>query len=196
MAKLELFYPCKPYPLFQKFGECHPSVCDLYKKMGLKGHNGEDVAIPSDTRLYAAHDGVITYAGEDGSNGYLVVIRTDKEYEYDGSACYFKTLYAHLRKDGIAVKAGQVVTTGDFIALSDNTGLSTGPHLHFGLKPVYRGESDWQWFNMEQNNGYFGAIDPTPYWTKYHAVDAATTISSMKNLIAILSQLIATFVKK
>lgn len=196
MEKLRLYYPCKPYNVFQSFAECHPSVCDIYKKMGLRGHNGEDVACPSHTKLYAAHDGVVVYAGEDGSNGYLVVIRTKDMYAYKGKPTYFKTLYAHLEKDGIQVKAGQEVSTGDFIAYSGNTGISTGPHLHFGLKPTYPGEEEWQWFNLEGQNGFLGAISPDWYWTGIHAQDVPGEIQRLKKLVAGLAERLAQLLKQ
>lgn len=194
--KLRLYYPCKPYPVFQGFGMCDPQVCELYKKMGLKGHNGEDVACPSDTPLYAAHDGVVVYAGEDGSSGYLVVIRTDMQYDYKEGQSYFKSLYAHLKRDGIKVKAGQVVKTGDLIALSDNTGLSKGPHLHFGLKPVYKGELEWTWDNVEATNGYRGAIDPSPYWVGIFAQDVPHQIVILRAFVSQLLQKLADLLAK
>lgn len=183
--KFEIHYPCKPYKVFQKFGECHPSVCHIYKKqLGLDGHNGEDVRAATGTVLRAAHDGVVTFAGEDGSAGYGVVIRTDKQFEYKGKPTYFKSLYWHLLPTGIKVRAGQKVSVGDVIALSDNTGMSTGPHLHFGIKPVYKGEQDWSWWNAEQDNGYKGAIDPSPYWSGFYAEDAKTVYALFMKLVA------------
>lgn len=172
MASLQLAYPVKPFRVNQAFGACLPSVCEKYQGLGLNGHNGLDLWAPHDHPVHAAHDGVVVFAGEDGSAGYGVVIRTDEPFEYKGGTSYFKSIYWHLAKDGIRVLPGQHVKTGDLIGLADNTGLSTGDHLHFGLKPVYAGEQDWQWFNLEQGNGFKGAIDPAPYLIDRYADDS------------------------
>jgi len=47
-------------------------------------------------------------------------------------------LYAHLRPEGVLVRAGQRVRTGQTIGLSGNTGFTSGPHLHFAVQ-VNRG---------------------------------------------------------
>lgn len=155
----------------QKFGECYPSVCSFYQQIGLKGHNGIDSGAYHGQPVYAAHDGEVVFAGEDGSAGLGVVIRTTQQFDYKDGQAYYKTIYWHLKKGGIRVTAGQKVRTGEVIALADNTGFSTGDHLHFGLKPVYAGENDWTWWNSEQENGYKGAIDPAPHFTGLFAVD-------------------------
>lgn len=77
---------------------------------------------------------------------------------------YAKTIYCHLKRGSLKVTAGDSVKAGQVIALADNTGLSTGSHLHFGLKPIYKGEAEWQWENLENENGFRGAINPTPYF--------------------------------
>ena len=59
-----------------------------------------------------------------------------------------KTIYWHLIKE-IPVKVGQKVQAGDVVGYADNTGFSTGDHLHFGLKPQEKGENDWTWVNIE-----------------------------------------------
>ena len=185
--KLKLFYPHKPWFLIQKFGE---NKLPLYKELGMKGHNGEDAAIGDNMPVRAAHDGVVTYAGRDGSNGLLCVVQTEAPFDYAGSQCFFKTLYGHLKPGTFRVGPGDRVKTGDALAGADNTGASTGTHLHFGLKPVRPGEQSWQWFNLEQDNGYNGAIDPASYWSDFAAVDKATVISIIKNLIYLISALV------
>lgn len=153
--------------------------------MGLDGHNGWDLWAPDGWPVRAAHDGTVTYAGEDGAGGMTVVIRTNEKFLYLNGESYFKSIYCHMRKDGILVTPGQTVAVGDIIAMADNTGYSTGSHLHFGLKPVVAGEEDWQWFNKEQSNGYNGAIDPRPYWTGYCAEDAPSVKETMETVSAL-----------
>ena len=158
--KLLLQHPVKNVQFNQKFGE---NAVPLYNKIGMVGHNGIDYQAVDGTPVYASHDGTVTYAGLDGSNGNLVVIMTDTPFEYGDGVAHFKTLYGHLKTGTFKVTAGTKVTAGQEIAQADNTGASSGSHLHFGLKPVQQGEQDWEWFNLEKNNGYNGAINPEPY---------------------------------
>ena len=91
-------------------------------------HSGQDFAVPSGTKVVAAHGGTVVKAGGNGAGdgpayGNAVVIR-------HGNGTYSQ--YAHLSR--ISVRIGQVVTTGQRIALSGNTGNSSGPHLHFEIR--------------------------------------------------------------
>lgn len=171
MKPFELFYPVKPRWMNQRFGE---NATPIYAQFGMKGHNGIDFQASEGTFVRAAHDGLVTFAGEDGASGYTIVVRTHDQRAYKGGGAFFKTLYCHLRKDGILVRSGQSVRVGDIIALSGNTGASTGPHLHFGLKPEQQGEAPWQFSNIENDNGFRGAIDPTPYFPGMYAEDYAS----------------------
>lgn len=63
------------------------------------------------------------------------------------------------------MEPGDRVETGDILAPADNIGASNASHLHFSIKPIYLGEEDWQWFNLEPSNGFHGAVDPAPYST-------------------------------
>lgn len=126
MEKLVLYRPVRPSSVNQSFGECLPSLCSKYKELGLEGHNGIDYWAPDGHEVRAAHDGLVTFSGEDGSGGLGVVIRTNVEHPYKDGDVYFKTIYWHLKAGSIRVLAGQKVTAGDVIALADNTGLSTG----------------------------------------------------------------------
>ena len=168
MEKLKLYYPLDIWHVTQGFGE---NQLPLYKELGLKGHNGQDASCADGAVVRAAHDGEVTYAGEDGAGGVTVVVRTLEKFEYLNKSVYFKTIYAHLKKGSFKVKPGQKVKTGEVLAQADNTGASTGTHLHLGCKPVYKGEKDWQWYNLEPANGYNGALNPAPYFTGIYAKD-------------------------
>jgi murein DD-endopeptidase MepM/ murein hydrolase activator NlpD len=83
-------------------------------------HNGTDFAVPVGTEVVAPTDGVITRAGNSqGSEGTYVIL--------DANGVVHK--FFHLSK--ILVKIGDQVSAGEVIALSGNSGYSTGPHLHW-----------------------------------------------------------------
>ncbi len=84
-------------------------------------HQGLDIMADRNTPVLAARPGLVVYSGWDGS-GYGRMVAIDHG---DG----LRTLYAHLNQ--LLVKKGQTVEQGQLIALSGNTGNSTGPHLHF-----------------------------------------------------------------
>ena len=162
--KLILKHPTKKVQINQGFGDkTDPTMLPKYIAIGLKGHNGLDYNAPEGTPIMATHDGTVTYAGLDGSNGNLIVIMTDRMFDYKDGEAYYKTYYGHLQTGSFKVTAGHKVKCGDVIALSGNTGMSFGSHLHMGGKWVRQGEQPWIWYNIEQNDGYNGASDPTPY---------------------------------
>lgn len=159
--KLKLYNPLKDFFITQKFGENATSV---YKDMGLTGHNGLDMRAPDGTPVYASHDGRVIFAGYDSSGGLGITIRTNEAVELaDGTTTFIKSLYWHLKRGSLLVTGSEQVVAGQQIGEADNTGLSTGSHLHFGLKPIVRGEQEWDWFTPGKDNGYGGAIDPMPY---------------------------------
>ncbi|MFF0203092.1 M23 family metallopeptidase [Streptomyces sp. NPDC005017] len=91
-------------------------------------HSGQDFAVPSGTVVVATHGGTVVKAGGNGAGdgpayGNAVVIK-------HANGTYSQ--YAHLSR--VDVKIGQVVGTGQHIALSGNTGNSSGPHLHFEIR--------------------------------------------------------------
>ena len=88
------------------------------------GHRGIDMGVPPGTRITAADSGFVVLAGDDGSGyGRRILI--------NHGSC-FETLYAHLSE--VFVTPGDSVQRGQLIALSGNTGRSTGPHLHFEVR--------------------------------------------------------------
>ncbi|MCR5301111.1 MAG: M23 family metallopeptidase [Lachnospiraceae bacterium] len=92
------------------------------KKGASTFHRGVDFAVPIGTAVMASCGGTVSRAGWGSGYGYCVYIEHP-----DGRS----TRYGHLSK--VLVKAGQKVSQGQKIALSGNTGVSTGPHLHFEI---------------------------------------------------------------
>ena len=135
---------------------------EFYKRFGFPGHNGIDYAISSGTSVLAAAGGTVAMvAFENGGYGNYV-----KLSHVDGSKKYH-TYYAHL--SSASVSAGQKVKAGTVIGLSDNTGASTGPHLHFGLRidgenPPFKGYVDPMPFFSTgvTDSGGVGTTDPFP----------------------------------
>ncbi|MFD6887041.1 M23 family metallopeptidase [Streptomyces sp. NPDC059957] len=91
-------------------------------------HSGQDFAVPVGTPVDAVSAGTVVKAGPNGGGdgpayGNAIVIKhANNTYSQ----------YAHLSK--IQVKIGEKVTKGEQIALSGNTGNSSGPHLHFEIR--------------------------------------------------------------
>jgi murein DD-endopeptidase MepM/ murein hydrolase activator NlpD len=86
-------------------------------------HNGIDLAARLGTAVHAAADGTVTFAGKEKDGAVIVKIRHDDGYV---------TLYGHL-DPSLDVKVGDRVTAGETIGQVGMTGVTTGPHLHFGL---------------------------------------------------------------
>jgi murein DD-endopeptidase MepM/ murein hydrolase activator NlpD len=129
---------------------------DVYKKWGMLGHNGLDLRASTGTDVTASHSGLVTYSGEDNTGGLSVRIQADSVF-ISGKRYSIETIYYHLEK--CLVRAGELVETGQLVGKADNTGVSTGSHLHFALKPLFW-ENGWQ---KDYENGYKGCIDPLPF---------------------------------
>ncbi|MGX1271549.1 murein DD-endopeptidase MepM/ murein hydrolase activator NlpD [Streptomyces phaeoluteigriseus] len=112
--------PVKKYKLSASFAQAG--------NMWNSTHSGQDFAVATGTKVLAAHGGKVVKAGGNGAGdgpayGNAVVIK-------HANGVYSQ--YAHLSR--IDVKVGQIVKTGQRIALSGNTGNSSGPHLHFEIR--------------------------------------------------------------
>ena len=92
-------------------------------------HKGLDVSLASDTPLFAASAGTVSYVGDTGGGGYAVYIN----HGTDAEGRSIETRYFHLHTGSAVVSVGDSVEKGQKIALSDNSGTSTGPHLHYGI---------------------------------------------------------------
>jgi murein DD-endopeptidase MepM/ murein hydrolase activator NlpD len=90
-----------------------------------KGHYGVDYAAAVGTPVWAAADGTVAMAARSGGAGNMVVLN---------HASNVSTVYMHLSRFAKGLKAGQKVKQRQLIGHVGSTGLSTGPHLHYGIK--------------------------------------------------------------
>ena len=93
-------------------------------------HAGTDLRAPVGTPVLAPADGVVKFIQYNQNSGYGNVVSLSHNYG-------FESYYAHLMNKPI-VKEGQFVKKGDIIAYSGNSGMSTGPHLHYEIKFIGR----------------------------------------------------------
>ncbi len=111
-------YPVMGPRLSSDFGKrTHPVL------RSTRHHHGVDLAAPEQSPIRAIASGQVVYADPYAGYGNLVVLRHD-----DGMTSH----YGHCRT--IKVTIGQRVRPGQMIATVGNTGISTGPHLHFEIR--------------------------------------------------------------
>lgn len=91
----------------------------------LRAHKGVDYAAPTGTPIKAAGDGKIIYYGRKGGYGKTAIIQHGHNYS---------TLYAHMSNYNSRIKAGSTIKQGEIIGYVGQTGLATGPHLHFEFR--------------------------------------------------------------
>lgn len=93
-------------------------------------HTGVDLRAPIGTPILAPADGVVKNMEYNKNSGYGNVLSVSHNYG-------FESYYAHLQNKAV-VKEGQFVKKGDLIAYSGNSGMSTGPHLHYEVRFIGR----------------------------------------------------------
>lgn len=100
-----------------KFREVHPVLGTP------RWHHGQDFRCPVGTPVYATGAGTVFFSGNEG-DGYGNQVLIDHGYG-------FRSLYGHL--SSFIVRPGQKINRGDLLGYSGNTGLSSGPHLHYQI---------------------------------------------------------------
>jgi len=132
------------FGIAQLWGE-NPQVYSQFSYDGvpLRGHNGIDFLTPTGTDLLAIEDGVVSEAVYNDPSGFGHYIKVQHSWG--------ESVYAHL--NDISVAQGQAVRRGELIGHTDNTGFSSGPHLHFSIR-----------INpFDRTDGWGGYSDPLPY---------------------------------
>lgn len=119
-------------------------------------HRGTDMKAKMNTPVYATADGIVEFAGTHNRSGFgrLVIL----EHSYG-----FKSYYGHLNK--VVVKSGTFVKKGTLLAYSGNSGMSSGPHLHYEIRFLHRVVNPF-WFikwTMENYNEIFEKEKKIPW---------------------------------
>lgn len=151
----DIIRPIEPFQLTQGFGE-NPAN---YARFGLKGHNGWDLKTKfEDTplgRRYILASWLMKFykQGDEGNDGYG---------KYFDTICKllstWKLTFAHCH----SIESFDEKSEGDHMAISDNTGNSTGSHLHLTVKRVSEVNGKYQ--VLENDNGFFGAVNPQEFF--------------------------------
>jgi len=131
------------YHLPYRPGEAFPVSQGFHGKYSHTGGDSFsiDFKMPEGTPVLAAREGVVVGIKDDSDIG-----GSYKKFEWDANYVLIRhgdnTLghYVHLQKNGARVKIGDKVVAGQMIALSGNTGHSTGPHLHFAVFRAHSGK--------------------------------------------------------
>ena len=113
----KILWPVKYGKITSKFGNRNHPVLK-----SVKFHRGVDIAVSIGTPVYSGIKGRVTFAGRKGNYGNLVEIEGNNR---------IKVRYAHL--NSVDVVTGQKVSDGEKVAETGNTGMSTGPHLHYEI---------------------------------------------------------------
>lgn len=116
-ARINMIWPTTSYRVTSEFGNRSSPTAGASTN-----HKGIDIGASEGSPIYAAASGTVTEAGYNSSRGNYVVIS-------HGSGV--STVYMHC--SALYVSSGQSVTQGETIAAVGSTGISTGPHLHFGV---------------------------------------------------------------
>ncbi len=202
--KFELFYPVKPFHINQHFGDNFPCVKDfgtpnqviidgsaaacpigfdkLYEHWGMEGHNGTDLQAGVQN-VYAAQDGTVIEMQTVPARGLGLGIITDAPVELECGYHFAKLRYWHLKE--FKVNIGDKVKAGDWIGVSDNTGYSSGNHLHFELQPMDKDKGGHLYLVSPQGN-IADAVSVEPYFNGNFAQD----IPIQNALIVALTRLV------
>ena len=161
--------PIRPFVIRvnKQNGVCPPGWTDFYTVIGLNGHNGEDWACYHGEPLYFPVDcphagGWIARDAADVDGGIGVDVISKKPIVLDGQESHIKFRFWHLK----STWKDAHVDFGELIGYCDNTGASSGDHLHWAMK---RCTADGE--ALDKDNGYYGAVDFSKWFENEFVLD-------------------------
>jgi murein DD-endopeptidase MepM/ murein hydrolase activator NlpD len=106
-------------------------------------HRGLDMKAKMNTPVYATADGIVEWAGYHKRSGFGKLVILQHNYG-------FRTYFGHLNK--IVIKSGKFVKKGDLIAYTGNSGMSSGPHLHYEIRFIQRAVNPYEFVKWSVTN--------------------------------------------
>jgi len=106
-------------------------------------HRGLDMKAKMNTPVYATADGIVEWAGFHKRSGFGKLIILQHNYG-------FRAYFGHLNK--IVIKSGKFVKKGDLIAYTGNSGMSSGPHLHYEIRFIQRAVNPYEFVKWSVTN--------------------------------------------
>lgn len=206
---LRLYWPVRPFQVSQHFGDNIPCVKDfglttqvivdgtdnktcpigydkLYGHWQMGGHNGTDL-ISGVQNIYAACDGVVVEKQTVPARGLGLGILTNDPVDLKTFGVHFcKIRYWHLKT--MYVEVGDSVKAGQLIGVTNNTGYSSGNHLHFEGQPMDK-DAGGHPYLVNPLGSIAGAIDMEPFFTGVYAEDLPKIYSLNQQLVVLLTKL-------
>ena len=136
-------------------------------------HPGIDLRAEIGTPIYAPASAVVEFSGfSDNGYGYNVILLHNFG---------FKSVFAHMMRKEV-VKAGQFVKKGTLIGYSGNTGLSTGPHLHYEVRFINKTLEPLYFLNLQRKNlnNFFNQERRVPWQSLIKAVSLQHPVQAQK----------------
>lgn len=183
-ATLKIHKPFKWWYVTQKWGVRNTA----YDQFGFKLHNGLDVISgyndantaynPKKWPVYNGLEGFTVHQVRLNPNGggNDIWFISDELLQIGERVCHAYFGFAHA--DTIFAKAGDKLEIGDMFMIADNTGFSTGPHVHISF---YRVDWDGKIMTFLDKNDAHNSFDPEPFLTSEYAVDKASLATLIKN---------------
>lgn len=143
------------YPILRtaRLASVESAKFGMVRNGGTRAHQGIDLAVPVNYRVYAVEDGEVLMVRNEGSHGMQIAIRMSTNNDLNGLIAFYSHLNRMDVKVGDKVKAGQVIgLTGSTGNAVNMTTVKTGSHLHFEIRTTL-----WAGLGLQNR------IDPLPY---------------------------------
>lgn len=166
MNRFEWYLPTRPWKINQAYGIFNP-IYQQFAKPGriFNQHNGVDDGVVTGTPILAPFDWVYkNHGNQPNGGGIFVSILSKNKYRFDdGKEAFVLVDILHCKSITIFNNGQLSGVVGDTLAISNNTGFSTGPHTHFQFRRVNEN------FEVIDYNNANDSFDPMPYSSNTYA---------------------------